>query len=473
MHGLRYTEVTGFLPSTVHPVPWTKKIKLMSLPKILIIGQPFNNDTGGGITLSNLFSGWDSDKLAVACSGYELSNSIDTTRCDTYYQLGHKENTWLFPFSLIKRKYPSGLVTFEKQEEKIQSVTVEKSNLRVKLITNVMNPFMEYTGLIHFVTKMHLSKEFRAWLDEYQPDILYTQASSLPDISFCIAVHDYLKKPTVFHMMDDWPMVISHKGPFKRYWYKRIDSELRQLLNRCTLLLSICDHMSDEYKRRYDRDFVPFHNPIQLDFWKQYQRTTYDLDDSPRILYAGRTGLGIDSSLITVATAVQEINKRLNLSAKLVLQTGEKPQWIDQYDCVEHKNFVPYEELPRVFAEADFMLLPYDFSPKSIKYIQYSMPTKASEFMASGTPIIAFAPEETAAVQYAQKHGWAKVVTENKVEVLTKAIQELIQSKAARQGIAENAKTLAEERHAAHIVSAEFQQMIRAAAAPKAFVKEA
>ena len=44
----------------------------MILPKVLIIGQPFNNDTGGGITLTNLFNGWDRDKLAVACSGYLL-----------------------------------------------------------------------------------------------------------------------------------------------------------------------------------------------------------------------------------------------------------------------------------------------------------------------------------------------------------------------------------------------------------------
>jgi hypothetical protein len=41
----------------------------MPLPKVLIIGQPFNNDTGGGITLSNLFSGWDKDKIAVYIEG--------------------------------------------------------------------------------------------------------------------------------------------------------------------------------------------------------------------------------------------------------------------------------------------------------------------------------------------------------------------------------------------------------------------
>ena len=48
----------------------------MALPKVLILGQPFNNDTGGGITLSNLFNGWDRDKLAVTCLGYLLLDTI-------------------------------------------------------------------------------------------------------------------------------------------------------------------------------------------------------------------------------------------------------------------------------------------------------------------------------------------------------------------------------------------------------------
>ena len=68
----------------------------MSLPKVLIISQPFNNDTGGGMTLTNLFLGWPSDKLAVVCTGYVLEFNVDTTICRNMYQLGHKEDKWIF-----------------------------------------------------------------------------------------------------------------------------------------------------------------------------------------------------------------------------------------------------------------------------------------------------------------------------------------------------------------------------------------
>jgi hypothetical protein len=43
------------------------------------------------------FSGWDRDKIAVACSPYILQDNIDTEICDTYYQLGRKEGKWRFP----------------------------------------------------------------------------------------------------------------------------------------------------------------------------------------------------------------------------------------------------------------------------------------------------------------------------------------------------------------------------------------
>src|SRR5206468_5436475 len=131
------------------------------------------------------------------------------------------------------------------------------------------------------------------------------------------------------HNGDDWQEAIV-KGLFKQYWHKKIDAELKILLERAGLLLSICDEMSLEYKRRYNRDFIPFLNPVELDVWKPHQRKNYDLSDSPMLLYAGRIGLGIDTSLQTMAKAIDQVNEELKMSAKFVLQTGTKPEWLGE-----------------------------------------------------------------------------------------------------------------------------------------------
>jgi len=432
----------------------------MSLPKVLILNQPFNTNSGGGVTLTNLFSGWDKDKLAVICSGRLLDTTPKLDLCDEYYQIGEQEHKWLFPFSLIKRKYPSGLVQFDTSAS--AKPKVGKSKLRVNLIMKVFYPTLEYLGISHLVSKLELSKEICQWLDEYNPDVIYAQANTREDINFCIALAEYLKKPMVFHMMDDW-LSTNNKGLFKGYWSRRIDQEFKKLLDKAVAFLSISDFMAEEYKKRYGKNFIPFHNPIDVDFWKKHQKQECDLADPVTVLYAGRTGLGIDSSLEVIAKAIQASNKSSTHPIKLILQTAEKPEWLNKYDCVQHKSFVAYEDLPRVFAQADFLILPYDFSPAAVQFIKYSMPTKASEYMVSGTPIIVFAPEETALVKYAKQHNWAAVVTENQVSRLTAVINELVSEQSQRQKIADNAKELAEKRHTATVVRAAFRDIICAA----------
>lgn len=435
----------------------------MSPPKVLIINQPFANNSGGGITLSNLFSSWQPEKLGVACSGYFLNEDINPQRCNNYYQLGSREYKWIFPFNLIARNYYSGPVQFDDKAKNIDKVVVEKSKTRVNLIEKYMLPMFDYFGFTHFKAKFELSEQFKTWLDAFDPDILYTQAAGREDILLCLQIKKYLNKPLVFHMMDDWPATLGKKGFMKKYWEHKINKEFRQLMDKTDVALSISDYMAKEYKRRYGKDFITFHNPINLNFWKKAQRKDYQLGTDPVILYAGRIGLGIDISLRNIAAAIQKVNEELGISIKFVLQTREPPEWIKNFSCVNHQGFVAYEELPRVFANADFLVLPYDFSDKSINFIKYSMPTKAAEYMVSGTPILIFAPEDTALVKYAEKLNWAKVVTENSIDFLAEKIKEMVENESLREKIAQNAIKIAEENHSTIAVSNKFEQVLSSA----------
>jgi len=430
----------------------------MSLPRTLIIGQPFNNDFGGGITQANLFAGWDKDKIAVVCTDH-MFNNLNTQICDTYYLLGGEEYKWAFPFSILQRKVMSGPVKLKENPEN-KGQPAEKAKLRTRLIDKYFYPFLEYIGLFHRMSKITLSGKLCKWLDDYRPDVIYAQATSREGVLFCISVQEYLKKPMIYHVMDDWPSTISQKGLFKRFWHKKIDKELRVLLGRSTILLSISHDMAEEYKTRYGRDFTTFHNPIEIDFWKSHQRKNYELGTSPAILYAGRIGPGIDTSLETIAQAIEQVNRQSNKSVQFVLQTRDKPLWVDKYKCVKHKALVAYSELPRVFAEADFLYLPYDFSAESIRFIKFSMPTKAPEYMVSGTPIIMFGPGETALMKDGKRNNWAKVVTENNVEALAEAINSLVSDDGLRKQIAENAIRIAEANYNSVKIRNKFKEVI-------------
>lgn len=88
------------------------------------------------------------------------------------------------------------------------------------------------------------------------------------------------------------------------------------------------------------------------------------------------------------------------------------------------------------------------------------MPTKAPEFMISGTPIIIFAPEVTATVKYAKKYEWAKVITENNISEISGAIKQLIENKELRQQIAQNAIKIAEKNHNSIDITNQFRKVI-------------
>lgn len=429
----------------------------MNLPKVLIIGPSFCH-TGGGITMTNLFSQWDKDKLAVACTGYYLNLKINTSVCDTYYQLGEKEHTFKFPLNYLQKKFASGPININSSH--LFKLNTSHPGIRERFINKVFYPFLEFIGIFHGLSRINLSKEFCEWLNNYNADIIYAQAFSLEGIRFSIAIQDYLGKPMAFHMMDDWPSSISEMGPFKKFWFKKIDREFRILLDRSCLLLSIGQDMSEEYKRRYAKDFIPFHNPIKIDSWKKYQKNNYVLTNKPTILYAGRIGIGIDSSLELIAKAIEKVNSDLGISITFILRTEEKPNWINSYPSVQHKNYVAYKDIPKVLSEADFLIIPYDFSTESIKFIKYSIPTKASEYMMSGTPTILFAPPDTAIVNFTQKYNCFELITKNSIVDLSTSIKRIITDLPRRKQLAKRASLIAEQKFNSKKITTEFQNVL-------------
>lgn len=438
------------------------KANKMSSPKVLIFGQPFNTFSGGGITLTNLFRGWAKDKIAVAYMGHGLY-TVTTDVCDTYYQLGIEEYKWVFPFNLIQRQFPSGLKTFD-QKAVAEPIFYIQKGIRYSIVNKVFYPFLRWAGLSHSLCKIILSKKFKIWLSEYKPEILYLQVSNREEIEFAKVLINFLKIPSVIHIMDDWPTTISNKGILKNFWYKKIDTEFKQLLNQVDLHLSISDAMSEEYMRRYNKMFTAFHNPIETELWLPYCKTSFRLDKRHiSILYSGRIGIGITDSLYEIASAIDLMNNT-ELNIKLYIQTPAENTDIlnrlQSYKCIVINPFAAYEQLPKIFSDADILLLANDFSKSAMDYLRYSMPTKASEFMISGTPILIYAPSGAAVTTFFIKNECGYCVSQQNPDEIIKRIQYLISNEEYRKKISFNAVSLAKDKFSTEKVRKEFQGLL-------------
>ncbi len=431
-------------------------------PKILILGQSFNKKSGGGVTISNLFNGWPKDRLVVA-SNTNLYSDLDTSVCNTYYQLGYNDKLHPFPLNILLPKIHCGILPI------VNTNTAENTNGltaapvksgKFKFVYYAIATTLHFLGLYNVVYKLKITPAFKKWVEEYNPDIIYTQLASLELIRFTNDLHIATGKPIAIHIMDDWPLTINKPGIFYNYWQKVIDKEFRALLKKTDIKMSISHAMGDEYKKRYGYDFIPFHNPIDINFWKPKEPKTYTDKENFTILYAGRIGFGIESSLADIAAAVNEVSEEFK-NIIFEIQTGDSEALHKAVTLTKNVKWVQptaYAALPSKFSSVDLLLLPQDFDEKSVRFLRYSFPTKVSEYMISGTTVLVYGDTSTGLTKYALKEKWAYVVTENKKTELVKAIKELYKNATLRKQLATTAQEIAEEREDATIVREKFRQ---------------
>jgi glycosyltransferase involved in cell wall biosynthesis len=418
----------------------------MTLPKVLILGQPFDKK-GGGITLSNLFADWEINKLAVVCSA-QLLTDLNDKACKNYYQLGEKEIKWIFPLNLIERKLPSGILNLNNQtkDKDISSPAAYTPSFRRTFVDLLFYPFLKYSGVYHFRAKTILSHDFCQWLTEFKPDILYVQFSGLDGILFAQKLHKYLEVPMIVHMTDDWLSTAGDKGLFKTYWEKKIDKEFKKVIGQSKILMSICEAMSEEYKLRYNRDFIPFRNPINLKNWLPFSKNQWDIKTTFNILYTGRIGIANGKSIMLISNVISSLNGN-GIKIKLNIYSPDfntkDGDLLNSKRGVTVRNPIPHNEMPSLLPSYDLLFLPLDFDKEGIHFAQFSMPTKTSEYMISGTPILVFADKSTALAKYAIKYKWAFVVTDNDEKILRDAITELSNNLSLRKRLAEIAKNTA------------------------------
>lgn len=435
-------------------------------PRVLIIGQSFNSYTGGGITLSNLFSGWPHNNIAVGTYSID-AEGLDY--CKNYYKFGYLENKRTWPFNLWQNKEKSGPIEIEKYTFKNGNqkyIYNFNGNLKLSWYKRLYLFSRDLISIRPWIYRYRVSDLFLSWFDEFKPDLIYTQLSNLESIGFISQLVQLRQTPLVIHIMDDWPSTLSVPGLLHYYWKSKINRAFKSLLNYSSIRMSICQAMSDEYLLRYNKDFVPFHNTIDMNVWEAVAKTDWSFADCFTILYAGRIGRGTSNSILSIANAIEELGDD-GFKIVFELQTKSLPEnfkeQINQLKFTRQAEFIPYEELPRKFSKADLLVLPMDFDEYNLKFIKYSMPTKVPEYLACGTPILVFASEQTALAKYAEDYSWAQVVLENNLLKLKEAIRILYNNSKRRMELGNIGKKVAKMNHDGLKVRNEFRlKMIEA-----------
>jgi FkbM family methyltransferase len=296
----------------------------------------------------------------------------------------------------------------------------------------------------------------------FDPQVVYYRAVDNDTVhKFAERAARELTRPLVVHIMDDWPARLQSQSPQR---YAEFDRSLRELLHKASVRLAIGDDMADVFGQRYGVPFRSLANAVDPASFPPRRRVRKASDDFV-IRYTGALAEDMTfASVAEIAHAVEALPEHLN--ARLVIHT--RPPWsqaaqkafaqlrrvsvVDQIDAASYYA---------VLQDADALLIAYNFDEASRTYVGLSMANKMPEYLATGTPVIAYGPADASTIRYLGRQDAALVITQR--SALLTQLQSLITDEARMRQIGDAGRDIAFRRHSVWDIAAKFRQAIATA----------
>jgi glycosyltransferase involved in cell wall biosynthesis len=434
----------------------------MDYPRVIILGETFRLNGGGGITMTNLFRDWPTSNIGVITDGIEETNPLSEY---SYYQLGSEEIKFPFPFHIVQRHVKSGPYTFAGSASQMTVDSNEgllsglKRNLRP-----LFDKFLRLSGLYRSFYRIKLSESLKNWIASFNPDILYIQPFHSRIMQFGNVLYSELKFPYAIHIMDDSVNYINKSILFKNLLQHKIENDFRMLVEKAGVRMCISEAMAEEYFNRYGTKFFTFRNPIDTDKWLKYQKNDITVrSEKLKIIYNGRLFPPTLHSLLDLCKVVDKLNatgKKIELDIYTLETNLEFNSITKDLKGVNLCKPVALEDIPEVISHYDIFFLCLDFDPEAIRYSQFSISTRTSESMISGVPILLYAPSSTAMFRYFVKNNAGCIVGENDITRLEEAVLKLWNDFDFRKEISSNAIKTAMADSNSSVVRKEFRSAL-------------
>lgn len=390
-------------------------------PKVLIISvDPFNRSNGSGITLSNLFEGWDKNNLAQI---YMADQSPSNDVCVKCYKL--KPQVAFFDYYLRK-----SLALFSKPESEIAispSAVVQNSsskNLKSQIHLNLR--------AIADLSPLFIPDELFKWIEEFNPDIIYCALGSARMINLTNEIAERIGKPVVPHFMDDWPTTLYTQNELAGLARKMFNKVFNKVLSNSNGGLCISEQMAEEYHKRYKLHFEPFVNCVE-DTLFSLPKTDDFINDKIVLMYVGGLHLNRWQSILDISKAVEklnEVNKNIVLKIYCPLKDAELySKYFIKNEATKFEGSLDSSQVSGVLRNATILLHVESFDENYAEYTKFSLSTKIPQYMAAGKPILGYGPHILASMQHIEKTNSGKIVFEKNMEKLVEVIRSLIENK--------------------------------------------
>lgn len=431
-------------------------------PKVIIVGETFRKNGGGGITMANLFKEWPKENIGVITSQI---GETDPTTGYRYYQLGSLEIKFPFPFGVIQKQVHSGEYIFKERTDEIN--LVERPGL-LGYLKSIFRYYLDYAvsliGLSYRFYSINVSASLANWIKAFNPDVIYIQPFLHRTMRFGNLLYNELRIPYVIHIMDDSVNYVNKSIIFRKLNQKQIEQDFEQLVFNAKKCMCISDAMSNEYANRYHRSFMTFRNPVELGKWLPFRKGSPIADSEVlKIIYTGRLFSPTLYSLIDFCQVVDRMNRK-NQKISLHIYTHDRNETFfkkaQKMMGISILDPLDFDEIPQLIPAYDIFLLCLDFDDLAKKYAQYSISTRTSEGMISGVPIFVYAPSYSALYKYFDKYEAGFIICENDSGKIEESVMKLWTDTNLRIKLSSNALNQVLEDSDAKVVRERFRQYL-------------
>jgi len=322
-------------------------------------------------------------------------------------------------------------------------------------------PAAELTRNIMWRGKKYRSAELLGWLDEYKPEAVFFQGSSMAFLyKIVLWICERYDAKLLLQLTDDYTYVRLWFSPISwinHAWYMKW---FKKGLARAQTVFAISPAMKAEYEHLYG------HSNIRLaaNSTELFEMFTSVKRREPLCLtYAGNILLSRLDILRLIGEALRELHGE-GLHGILTVYTPKaaskkQEKILTLPPCLSYGGSLNPAQLAEAYENSDILVHVESFHRRQKKVTRLSLSTKIPEYLARGKCILAVGPEDIASIRYLKETDAALVITEKEKQLMRKQLKQLF-DKQFRARASEAALAIARQNHDRARIQNDIAQLI-------------
>jgi len=289
-------------------------------------------------------------------------------------------------------------------------------------------------------------------VERFQPAVLLTVAHGWWHIRARRVAREF-NLPVVAFFQDWWPDFPEIPIAFR----PRVERQFRRTYMESDVAICVSGQMRQELGERPNSFVI---HPIPSAFTISRSRTP-DFKLPLRVVYFG--------NLHEYGPQIENALRTLNGADKVRLEVfGANPLWTSgAEDYFQSRGlyhpFIPSDQLMEAAQFYDAVLVVMSFDAALRRRMTTSFPSKLTEAMQLGLPVVIWAPEYCSAVQWARQGNRALCVTDPNPSIFRRALEELAASPAEQERLAKSAQDAAAGEFNPEGIQGQFMDALRRA----------